>query len=221
MKLSSLQEDEEIIQLLEEIDSNFSEIRLHARELKMKIAVFAGKTKQIAENCNGWMRFFETEKNIDFSPFSDLHLSSLKTKELENSPNNLNYTAPKNPFLELETSELLNRSVIKHLKENVSSEILIPDEQEKLNDIKDETFFESDEKENIFKPFNLKDFPAIFQKEQDLTELYKFIELKKCVTFDQIASHFKDISTEKLQIFITLLTRKKYIKSKNQIITFE
>lgn len=220
MTLSSIKENEEIIQVLEEIDENFSAIKTTLRELRLKIGKMAEKNKEIVEDCKPWIKFFDVHNNPEFSPFSDLHLASLKYKEISQSPNNLSSSTPKNPFVEIESSELLNRSIFKDLKasssHNLSLEsINITNEKENIpnND--------SDETDHGLKPFEKSQLPEIFQNETDLDELYFFIQKNRSVSLEDITDHFKNISPEKLEILISILCRKRFVKIINSKITVD
>lgn len=82
MALSSIEETETMILLLEEIDSNFSSIRLALREMKMKISKIADQRRTITANCLPWLKFFESEAKNEFSPLSELALSSIRYKHI-------------------------------------------------------------------------------------------------------------------------------------------
>lgn len=223
MKLNTLEKDEQIIQILEELDSNYSTIRALLRDIRTKISKFSDKNKQVVEDCTLWINFFESETKNACSPISELQLSSSKFKELENSPNLLNTNAPKNPFLEIETSELFNKSIMKSLKTstvNDSSTSAVENDthiENKLNT----TISESEENDGEIRPFDISDIPQIFQNEADLYDLYKFIEKKRVVSMESVIKEFESISPKKMEIFLALLSRKNFIKQKEGKLSIE
>lgn len=218
--LSSIEEDEQRIKLLEEIDENFSAIKATLRELRIKIGKFSEKNKEIVLNCMPWAHFFETEAKVEFSPLSELHLNSLKYKELNNSPGNLNFTTPNNPFIEAESSELLNKSIFKKINFcSTSSSTPVMFEKPGLENIDNKSFPDSDDTE--IRAFQTNLLPPVFQNEEDLFNLYNFIQKNGSVSLESIIENFKDISHEKLEILISLLCRKNFVKQKNSKITVE
>ena len=167
MILSSIKENEETIQVLEEIDENFSAIKTTLRELRLKIGKMAEKNKEIVEDCRPWIKFFDVQTKQEFSPFSDLHLASLKYKEISQSPNHLGLNSPKNPFVEVESSELLNRSIFKDFKasstdnSSVSYINIVSNGDEKENAMHND----SDETDNCLRAFDRSLLPEIFREE--------------------------------------------------------
>lgn len=215
-----IEEDEQIIKLLEDIDENFSSIKATLRDLKIKISKFSIKNKEIVMNCSPWINFFEAETKVEFSPLSELHLNSLKFKEINNSPNNLNFTTPNNPFIEAESSELLNKSIFKRINYcSTSSSTPILLDKPGLENSDNKCNHDSDETE--IKPFQLNLLPPIFQKETDLLDLYNFIQKHRSVSLESIIENFKDISHEKLKILVSLLCRKNFVRQKDSKITIE
>lgn len=218
--LKSIEEDEQVIKLLEEIDESFSAIKTTLRELRIKVSKLSEKNKDIVSSCTPWINFFEAENKIEFSPLSELHLNSLKYRDVNNSPLNLNYAAPKNPFIEAESSELLNKATLKNIhccSGSSSTQVFIEKQSPGNSSIKSSP--DSDENEII--PFQVDLLPAVFQKETDLFNLYNFIQKNRSVSVESIISNFKEISHEKLEILVSLLCRKNFVKQKNSRITIE
>lgn len=223
MPLFSIREDEEIIQVLEEIDENFSAVKSTLRELRLKIGKMAERSREIAEDCKPWAKFFEVRPKQEFSPFSDLHLNSLRYKEVVQSPDNLNYSSPKNPFVEVESSELLNKSLSKDLKLNLaaSSSGSCIGVGSNVENPKNTQSNDSEDTDYGLRPFEKALLPEIFQNEPSLAELYGFIEKHRSVSLEHIVSSFGDIPPEKLEILISVLCRKRFVRHKNSKITIE
>lgn len=219
--LASIEEDEQIIKLFEEIDESFSSIKTTLRELRIKIGQLSEKNKDIVSNFAPWINFFEIETRIDCSPLSELSFNSLKYKELGNSPATLNSKAPNNPFIEAESSELFNKSIFKKMQccSPSSSTAVLTEEITNKENSENRCSPDSDETEII--PFRLDLLPAVFQKEPDLFNLYAFIQKHRAVSVEAIISNFKDISHEKLEILVSLLCRKNFVRQKNSKITIE
>lgn len=219
MALNILEEDEQIIQLLEEIDSNYSSIRVLLRDMRVKIGRLSVQNKQVISDCEPWIKFFESGFRNEHSPISELQFSSSKFKELENSPNLLNYSAPKNPFVEIETSELFNKSLLKSLKSSVTNESSLAHEAtpSKVN----VTVCDSEENDLQIRNFDIKEIPSIFQNEKDLFDLFKFIQSNRSVALEIVSKSFDFLPPEKLDIFISLLCRKQFIKQKNGKLSVE
>lgn len=219
MAHSSIEETELTILLLEEIDSNFSSIRLSLRSMKMKIAKLLEQRKQMISNCSPWLKFFESEIKTEFSPFSELQISSFR-KDIENSPDTFNYGPPKNPFIELESSDLLNKSTIKNIGKSIISEEssinnLCKTECDIDFTIANTTANLSEEQSETLRIFNINEIPEIFRQEKDLIDLYEYIYKYKTVNLEIIFKRFNQIPVEKLEIFISLLCRKNFIRQKN------
>lgn len=223
MDFCSIEEDEQIIKLLEEIDENFSILKSTLKDLRMKIGKMSENSKSIVEDCRPWTKFFEMQTKEDFSPFSDLHLNSLKYNEIYKSPENLNNTAPKNPFVEQESSELLNRSIMKNLKINTGSLSSTPiihavNESESQNNT---ICNDSEEADHEIIPFEKDLLPEIFQNEDDLVKLYEFIQSRRTVTLSDISNQLKDTPLEKIEILVSVLARKRFVRIKRDKITIE
>lgn len=221
MVLSSIREDEEIIKELEDIDENFSAIKSTLRELRLKIAMVAEKNREIVEDSRPWIKFFEVQSPQNFSPFSELHLNSLKLNDHTHSPNNLNLSTPRNPFVEAESSELLNRSLCKALKMALtpSSSCVVSDQNN--DNLRTVPQIDSEDTNHDIVPFEKSLLPEIFQNEEDLAGLYNFIKKHRSVSLEHIVEHFKEISPEKLEILVSLLCRKRFVKQKDSKITVE
>jgi len=222
MALNILEEDEQIIQLLEEIDSNYSSVRVLLRDMRVKIGRLSVQNKQVINDCEPWIKFFESGFRNGHSPISELHFSSSKFKELENSPNLLNYSAPKNPFVEIETSELFNKSLLKSFKSSVTSESSISSLVHEATPSKaNVTVCDSEENDLQIRNFDIKEIPSIFQNEKGLFDLFKFIQSNRSVALEIVSKSFDFLPPEKLDIFISLLCRKQFIKQKNGKLTVE
>ncbi|KAM0681715.1 hypothetical protein GINT2_000229 [Glugoides intestinalis] len=223
MSYSSIAEDEQIIELLEEIDENFSAIKTTLRDLKIKFGNVAGKNREIVDDCKPWINFFEVQTKSAFSPLSDLQLNSLGYTQLAQSPDNLKYSSPKNPFVEMESSELLNKCIFKDIKTDspsFSSTTLCIDKENSENP-KAKEQCDSEDTEYDIKPFERELIPEIFQEEHDLIDLYNFILSRGSVSVENILEKFSEVQPEKLEILISFLCRKRFVKQKNASITVE
>jgi len=219
MILSSIREDEEIIKELEDMDENFSAIKSTLRELRLKMSMVAEKNREIVEDCRPWIKFFEV-KSQEFSPFSELQLNTPKFNDKAHSPSNLNLSSPRNPFVEAESSELLNKSLCKALKMTMGSSSSYVNVDQNISNQETPQIDSEDTNHDII-PFEKALLPEIFQNEEDLAEIYSFVEKHRSVSLEHIVEHFKDISPEKLEILISLLCRKRFVKQKNSKITVE
>lgn len=224
MPFSSIAEDEQIIELLEEIDENFSAIKTTLRDLKIKFGKIAGKSKEIVDDCKPWINFFDVQTKSVFSPLSDLQLNSLGYTQIAQSPDNLKYASPKNPFIEMESSELLNKSLFKDIKtdsHSFSSTPICIDKENNTGNQKTTRQCDSEDTEYDIKPFEKELLPEIFQEERDLIDLYNFIVSKGSVSVENILEKFSEVQPEKLEILISFLCRKRFVKQKNARITVE
>lgn len=220
MGLSSIREDEEIIKELEDMDENFSAIKCTLRELRLKIARIAQKNKEIVDDCKPWIKFFDVKSQQNFSPFSELQLNSLKFNDASHSPNNLNLSSPRNPFVEVESSELLNKSLCKVLKISMASSSSCTNTDQNVGNQKDPHSDSEDTMHDIV-PFERDQLPEIFQNESDLIGLYNFIQEQGTVTLESVIERFRDIPAEKLEILMSFLCRKRFVKQKDCKISVE
>lgn len=237
MSLNSIEEDEQIIHNLEELDSTFSSIRNNLREMKSKVLKISYSSRELATYLAPWTRFFEDTTKNQVSPLSDLHLNSLhftgqlnnNFKEnmsiITNSPNIMNVCSPRNPFKETNSSDLLTKSILKDFK---SSGILATDSSNTI--ILNKSQFgnydtvvncDSDENEHNLSTFSFSKVPDVFSQEEQLKTLYDFINTKKSVTVADICKEFEETSPEKLEIFIDLLLRKRFVRIVNNCLTTE
>lgn len=221
MVLSSIKEDEEMIQLLEEIDENFSGIKSALRELRIKMGRVHEKSKEISDDCKPWIVFFEMQQKQEFSPLSDLHLNSLNYRDTTQSPDNLNLSSPKNPFVEAASSDLLNKSLSKDLRLNLTalSSTSYVNTCMGLGNQTKARLDESEDTDYEIVPFDKLSLPDLFQNEDDLINLYEFIRENQIVSLERIANHFKNVASEKLEIFISFLCRKRFVKQRHSNIS--
>lgn len=223
MSFVNLEEEEKIIQSLEELDSTFSNIRSTLKSIKTKISRIASGNKRLCDDCSPWMNFFESGGMQNTSPLSLIHLNSLQFKDVIDSPDIMNVSSPKNPFMDINTSNLLNKSL---MKENRSTTISDSSSTLHINKSRYETYEsvvngDSEESSIRLDPFDITKIPEIFQKENDLKYLYDFIELHRTVCLEDICHKFEMMPVEKLKIYISLLCRKNFIKQKGNNLTIE
>lgn len=220
MSLSPLEETEIIIRLLEDIDSNFSSIRANLREMKSKISRLSKKQKLLVKNVSPWINFFEIESKKEFSPLSEMNLTSLNFREIVDSPVALRIDIPKNPFTEAGSSEILKKSILKYQPKDSTHNSNFNEMLKPVNslDNANETINLS-ETENEIKPFNISDLPRIFQDEDDIASIYNFIAEKGIISKEKVLERFNNLPNEKLDIFIRLLCRKNFVKQTNGMLT--
>jgi len=70
-------------------------------------------------------------------------------------------------------------------------------------------------------PFNKENLPEIFQNEEDLNKIYFYVFKRGRVTIQEICREFKEIASEKLEIFIGLLCRRNFIKQREEYLVVE
>lgn len=121
---------------------------------------------------------------------------------------------------------MLNRSTIKNIGRGIISETssinaLFKTDCEIDFTIANTTANYSDDRGEILKHFNIDEIPEIFRKEKDLVNLYDYIFKNKTVSMDLVSKKFNQISNEKLDIFISLLCRKNFIKLKGGKLSIE
>lgn len=218
-----LENEELIIQTLEELDSTYSKIRNNLRTMKMKIATIEAGSRRMLGDCAPWINFFEINPKPETSPLSELHLNSLKFKECTESPDVMSISVPKNPFMDLNSSELLNKSIIKGYKSLITSD---SSNSIAINKSRYETYestvhAESEETGSCLFSFDESQIPQIFQQEQHLKALYRFIQERRTVSLEDICRKFEELETDKLKIFISLLCRKNFIRQNGDNLTIE
>ncbi|KAI5168565.1 hypothetical protein PAEPH01_0238 [Pancytospora epiphaga] len=212
MGLSELEREELVIQTLEELDSTFSTIKNNLRVMKTKIGKLSALNRRLVEDFEPWSRFFGVEINTHVSPLSELQMPSLNAKAVMDSPDITNLNVPKNPFIETNSLEFINRSILNGYKGAVESESSNTPVLNKSQFEKYETVIvnDSEDQEEPPKDFSFSVFPEIFRQEIELRALYDFVVEMKTVTVDEICKKFGETSPEKLEIFISLLCRKRF-----------
>lgn len=223
MSSMSIEKEEQIIQNLEELDSTFSSIKSNLREMKMKIGRFAQTNKKLSADLEPWVTFFETEKKEEISPLSEMQLNSFKFCNVTGSPDVMSNTAPRNPFIEQNSSDLLNRSIFKDFKSSgiIDSSSMMILNKSKLNNYDAEPVIDSDENHHNLSPFTYSKVPDIFHQEHELKQLYDFVAKNRTVSIEDICKNFDDLQPGKLEIFINLLCRKNFIRQENNYLSIE
>lgn len=221
--MASIEEDEQIIQNLEELDSTFSAIKSNLREMKAKIGRIALVNRKIVDDLQPWMKFFDTERKVEISPLSELQLHSLRFREVMESPDVMSIGAPKNPFIDTNSSDLLNKSILKDYKGCAASEssntILL--NKSRFENYDTTIVNDSEETDTALQPFSLTQIPEIFHQERDLRSIYDLVASQRTVSVDDLCRRFGDIPPEKLEIFIGLLCRKNFVRQRNNCLTIE
>ncbi|KAI4291465.1 hypothetical protein PAPHI01_0739 [Pancytospora philotis] len=221
--MSALEEDEQIIQHLEELDSIFSTVKINLRLMKAKIAGIAAVNKQLVSNLRPWSNFFSHGPSGQLSPLSELHLHSLQTARVADSPVVMKPCVPNNPFTDMNSSDLLAKSLLKNFKGSGASEssntIVLNKSQFVGYDT--DAVEDSDTADRALREFSLSEIPAIFHQEEALQALYEFIAERRSVTIDEVCRRFAEVPPEKLEIFASLLTRKKFIRQTSSSLTVD
>ncbi len=220
MPITSIEEEEQIIQNLEELDSTFSLIKGNLRRLKKKIDNISEVNKRLTNDLKPWINFFESKKNIEASQLSETQLSSARYTDTNCTPDIMGVKMPKNPFIEQNSSDLLNKPIVKNYPFTESSSTL--GNKSKLEEDEDTVpMLDSEENNSSLSSFSYSKIPEIFHQEKDVEKIYEFIAKNKSVSIDDICKKFTDLQPEKLEIFINLLCRKKFIKPKKNFLTIE
>lgn len=222
---STIERDEEVIQILEELDSNFSAIKNTLRDIKMKVGKFSQSNRRLLSDMRPWIKFFEMEQQHppEVSPLSDLHIANIKFRELGGSPDVMVAAVPRNPFIEQDSSDLLNKSILRDFKSSTvldsSSVAVLPHGAQHAGDAEHEHAVDSEDCDGEVVPFSLSKIPEIFHREESLKELYDFIAENGRVSIEEICKRFEELQPEKLEIFVSLLCRKKFIRQKSNYLT--
>ncbi|KAK1348582.1 hypothetical protein CWI37_1149p0030 [Hamiltosporidium tvaerminnensis] len=190
---------EEIISRLQEIDSTFSMINRNLREINEKLEKIHIKNTKIINYCKPWISFFSTKNP---QPFNAKPI--LNTPQSTSLP--LNVTSP--PQKPIYTSLASSESIEINFPKNISYE--------------EESFIKTcDSDDSSLHPFNLEELPDIFKQEIVIQDIYFYIQSVKSIDYSELKNIFSQISTEKFNIFLNLLTRKKFILQRNNIFSVE
>ncbi|ADM12527.1 uncharacterized protein Eint_110270 [Encephalitozoon intestinalis ATCC 50506] len=213
--------EEEIIRTIEEIDNTFSSINRTLRNIRGSIESIGKNNRKISEGLSPWIRFFSVES-------SESEESELLTTEneprlveepsfqnicvTEGSPISMKLSSPRNPFVDSTSSEMLNKTFLGDLSarfhtsnaENESSSFVKIVEEKAF-----ESYEETESSDNIF-PFNPGMLPPLFRNEEGLFLVYEIIS-RAPITLEEIYNEISTIPREKINIFVDLLLRKRFI----------
>ncbi|KAI5148225.1 hypothetical protein ENBRE01_0185 [Enteropsectra breve] len=215
MNGEEIEKKEEIIFYLEELDSTFAVIKNQLREIRMKIGRLCKENRVMLEGFKHWCHIFHVPLTVEVSPLSELALHSIRHLDVAESPNVMSTRSPNNPFIDHDSSSLLNRMLVTGANENNTNVYKSEAKKEKCGYEQ----HDSEEHDSRIIPFDKVLLPDIFQNEEELLQLYEFINRKKSVTLEDVINNFECVPGEKLAIFINLLCRKNFVKQKNKYLT--
>jgi hypothetical protein len=208
---------EEIISKLEGIDETFSEINRVLKEIQSKINNVALGNKKVVLDFRPWMEFFSVDKSIRAEGISELGMGGrLPIEDFHNdsivqaSPGTssvLKVSSPNNPFVE--TSESFGNSLwTNRISEKYN---LLCDEGE----AKKHECNMSDSLSESLIAFNERLLPEIFVKEKDIKVIYSYVSTNGGVTTKTLHKELAHIGKERLDLFVELLVRKRFLKMEN------
>lgn len=220
MQITSIEEEEQIIQNLEELDSTLSLIKANLRKLKKKIDRIAQNNTKLSENLKPWINLFEIEKKVQISPNLDSEFKRVIYSNTIETPDIMGIKTMQNPFIDQNSSDLLNKSLAKNYGFTESSSMMMLSKS-KLEGCETINNLDSEDNNSTLSVFTYTVLPDIFKQEYDLKKLYDFIAKRGTVSIDDVCKNFNDLQPEKLEIFINVLCRKNFIKQKKSFLTIE
>lgn len=208
-----IEEEEEIICVLEEIDNTFSSINRRLREVRGAVERMGEQSVQIAHDLDPWIRFFEADWKCeaDASVCEEVCKENPQNmSEIHESPLVMKFSSPRNPFVDATSSEILNRTFLGDLDrrfqsgmhDSMSSGLVsLPMQEFEL--------CESDSSE--MHSFDADAIPAAFRSEKELFLIYEFISKSRGAGIEQIGRAFPSLSRGKIDVFVDLLLRKRFV----------
>ncbi|KMV64998.1 hypothetical protein M970_110390 [Encephalitozoon cuniculi EcunIII-L] len=214
--------EEEIIRTIEEIDSTFSSINRTLRSIRGSVEKMDRSNQKMIRDLVPWTRFFSAELE-DSTENEPLHSEGSQSIEEEpnfqnicvagESPESMKFSSPGNPFIDSTSSEVLNKTFLGNLSarfhtsnaESASSS-LVPMAEEKAFG----PYEESESSDGIL-PFNPSMLPPVFRNEESLFLVYDLISRGLGITMEEIYKEIPGVPREKINIFVDLLTRKKFV----------
>ena len=151
-----------------------------------------------------WIRFFDAAGEL-VEMNASIHKEYHQEIEIHETPVTMRFSSPKNPFIDNTSSEILNRTFLGDLDQRFESNHLLSVTSSNVTPIRSKeigSHIESDSS-GIF-PFDPDTIPSAFKNENDLFLIYEFI----CNAM---------LSQDKMDIFIDLLLRKKFISKKGGV----
>lgn len=181
-----IEENEQTIFYLEQLDNNFTIINRTLKEIEAKINNIYEINLKVVQDYKPLINFFSVKKE-------DKIESNFK-ENLFNSSIIMKSSSPKDPFTDTSVSEK-SSSLVDNIKiysdccfdESMSSEIV---------------------------DFDIKKIPEIFKNEENLFNVYNYIDRHKNVSFENLVEKFNMIEFDKLTIYLNLLKNKNFIKKK-------
>ncbi|KAM0671703.1 hypothetical protein CWI42_120260 [Ordospora colligata] len=216
-----IEEEEEIIHIMEEIDCTFSSINRTLRKMKEVVERIEKENKLIINNLSPWQRFFCIESTEDvINEYADLpthkdisESCADNTYVLDESSMSMKFSSPRNPFVDSASSETLNRTFLGNLEarfnwsnaENTSSSI-VPVVEEREFEFQDES-----ESSDAILPFNPSMLPPAFRTDEGIFMVYRYIAGCSGATIEDICRGVPMLGRERIQIFVDMLLRKRFI----------
>ncbi|KAF7683690.1 hypothetical protein TCON_1107 [Astathelohania contejeani] len=242
-----IETDEKIIDCLEEIDMTFFLINRTLREIKTKVEDISKVNNKIVSDCKPWLDLFGIGEKMEVNDIEAISRNTEPSIVIESNIDaaSLKCSSPSNPFLDdsFVSNEWLNKMENKYNKVSDSSIIgevsILNKSYNNINNVSDftndesinieqsiknkhlieESIFESSEGEIETIPFNINDLPSIFVDDPLLKHIYDIINESGTISMDKIYSSNPGITSEKINLFVELLIRKRFIKNRNGILS--
>ncbi|KAM0673323.1 hypothetical protein GVAV_003291 [Gurleya vavrai] len=203
-----MENEEEIIEQLEKLDQTVSKIKRLFKEIYGKTEIFKKQNIELVDNLQPFVRFFDLkDEKIENENFTVINSTIVKE----------NLNSPFGPIKEIygKNENAINNTFSHTRKENIAlEETFINLSAHNIVNIEEDVKileFESDS--SSLTEFNLFELPAAFQKENLIEKLYLYIKNNGKVSLSKIYSFFDD--KEKIDLFLSVLANKNFIKIKN------
>lgn len=181
-----IEANEQTILYLEQLDNNFSLINRTLKDIQAKINNIYRINSKVVNDYKPLINFFSLKVELNEKPkFSE---------NILNSSIIMKSSSPKDPFADTSIAEK-SSSLVDNIK--VYSDCCFDDSMS--SDIVD---------------FDIRKIPELFKNEENLYNVYNYINEHKKVTFENLVEHFYIIEFDKLTIYLNLLKNKNFIKKK-------
>ncbi|KAF9761831.1 hypothetical protein NGRA_2390 [Nosema granulosis] len=200
-----IEDEEQIVNYLEDIDSTFSSINRRLKEILAKICEMKKVNTKVIKDFEPIMKMFNVKKTDSVSFKED-------EEELPNQENSsiiFKTSSPKNPFMDTVSSELINKTIMQKAEAKESSST--------IDEYKYTCSFYEDSSSSELKDFDISKIPTLFQNEEHLRDVYNFIKQRGSVSFEELIERFENVDCEKVVIYLDVLRNKKFIKRRENI----
>lgn len=217
-----IETEEEIICVLEEIDSRFSSINRTLRGIRACVERMGEDSQNIARDVEPWIRFFSTStasrdvdvcEQLEICSGVDGKESGHVGSETHMSPETMRFSSPRNPFVDNTSSEIVNRTFLGDLGKRFetgrmesSSSILMVVESGGVEEKN-----EDQESSDGVVLFDMEKIPPAFRNEKELVQIYDFVCRNPGVHVEDVYRELQTQSRDKTDIFIGLLVRKRFV----------